>query len=57
MEMRWGDGNCHQTVVVAQQIRFGNAEFKVENVEIFAFNATHVPLAENACAECPVDVF
>ena len=55
--MRWGDGNCHQTVVVAQQIRFGNAEFKVENVEIFAFDATHVPLAENACAECPVNVF
>jgi len=44
-------------VVVAQQILFGNAEFKIENVEIFAFYATHIPLAENACAQCPVNVF
>jgi hypothetical protein len=43
--------------MMGQQVVFRDLELKVENVEVFPFNATNVPLAEDTCAECPVDVF
>jgi hypothetical protein len=43
--------------MMSQQVVFRDLELEVENVEVFPFNATYVPLAEDTCAECPVDVF
>lgn len=45
-----------EATMVDQQIVFRDLQLKVENVEVFPFNATNVPLAENTCAECPMDI-
>lgn len=42
--------------MMAQNIRFGDPEFKVKDVEIFAFDATDVAFAKDTGTECPVDI-
>ena len=43
-------------VVVCKEIGFGDGEFEVEDVEELTLDAADVTLAEDASAECPVDI-
>jgi len=55
----WGmgdEGDGCKPLMVAEQVCLCDCQLKVQNVEIFAFNAAHVTLAEDAGAKCPVDV-
>ena len=49
-------GEGEECVVVCEEIRFGDAELKVEDVEELALDAANVTLAEDPGAERPVDV-
>jgi hypothetical protein len=42
--------------MMTQDVIFCDSKLKVENIEIFSFDATNVSLAENACAHRPVDI-
>ena len=42
--------------MVAQDVVFCDFEVEVEDIKIFSFDATNVPLAEDASAHGPMDV-
>jgi hypothetical protein len=42
--------------MVAQEICFGDAEFKVKDVEELALYPTNITFAKYARAKCPVDI-
>jgi hypothetical protein len=42
--------------MMAQNVVFCDSELEAEDIEIFSFDATNVPLAENAGAHRPVDI-
>ena len=46
----------HDRVVVGEQIGLVHAEFVIEDVEELALDAADVALAEDAGAQCPMDV-
>jgi len=52
---RWGD-SAQQTLMVAEDVGFCNAKLKVEDIEVFTFDATNVTFAENASTERPVHI-
>ena len=41
---------------MAQDVTLEDAEFKIKDVEEFPLDAADIPLAEDTCAERPVDV-
>lgn len=43
-------------LVVAQEVGLCDAELKVENVEVLAFDTTNVAFAKDTGTECPVDI-
>lgn len=43
--------------MVAENVIFGDRQFKVKDVQELAFNAAAITLAEHAGAERPVNVF
>ena len=43
--------------MVAQDVILSDFELQVEDVEVFSFDATNVPLAEDARTHEPVDIF
>jgi hypothetical protein len=45
-----------KTLMMAQDVIFCDSELEVEDIEVFSFDATNVPLAEDACAHRPVDI-
>lgn len=51
-------GHCEgeDGIVVREEVRLGEAELVVEDVEELALDAPDIPLAEDTRAECPVDV-
>ena len=42
--------------MVTEEVGFGDAQLKVEDVQELAFDPSHVTLPEDACAESPMDV-
>jgi hypothetical protein len=42
--------------MVSQDVSFCDFELEVEDIKVFSFDATNVPLAENTSAHRPVDV-
>lgn len=51
-----GIDGIDEALVVAEDIGLCDAEFKVENVEILAFDATDVAFAKDTGAQGPVDI-
>ena len=51
-----GTSEGKDSVVVCEDIGLGNGEFEVEDVEELTLDAADVTLAEDASAECPVDI-
>lgn len=51
-----GIDGIEKALVVAKNIGLCDAEFKVKNVKIFAFNATDVAFAKDTGTQGPVDV-
>lgn len=46
----------HEGVVVGEDVCLVDRELKVEDVEELTLDASDITLAEDPCAECPVDV-
>ena len=51
-----GAGEGEDGVVVCEDVGLGDGEFEVEDVEELTLDAADVTLAEDASAECPVDI-
>ena len=45
-----------ERIVVGKEVCFCDAEFEIEDVEEFTLDASDVALAEDSCAQRPVDV-
>lgn len=45
-----------ETLVVTEDVRLGNAELEVKDIEVLSLNATHIPLAKDTGTKRPVDV-
>jgi hypothetical protein len=52
----WRQGDGENARMVTEEVGFGDAQLKVEDVQELAFDASHVALPEDACAESPMDV-
>ena len=43
-------------LVVAQKVCLGDTQLEIKDIEVLPLNATHIPLAKNTGAECPMDI-
>lgn len=60
-EVRSEGGSCgvdsvKEPLMVAQKVCLGDTQLEIEDIEVLPLNTSHIPLAENAGTERPMNV-